>query len=227
MLTELNQKFIKWYYLNINIKNTLIYKQLTLKEYLKKKNFEIYNNLIYSLLKILGFYIQEIKLINNELVIIIKDKIALFIIINFFKNNYKYQLKELIDICVVDYFKKQKRFEINYLLLSIKYKYRLRIKLYCAEQEYIPSITAYFSSAQWLERENWDMFGIFFINNTDLRRILTDYGFEGFPFRKDFPISGYIELRYDDTKHIVLYEKLELTQEFRFFEFTSPWDWNK
>jgi NADH:ubiquinone oxidoreductase subunit C len=108
-------------------------------------------------------------------------------------------------------------------LLSLKYKFRLRIKLYVNENEYISSIVGLYSGANWLERENWDMFGIYFTNHPDLRRILTDYGFEGFPFRKDFPLSGYIELRYDDEDRVVVYENLEITQEFRYFDFASPW----
>lgn len=218
---------LKWYFINLKKKNNYIYNYLNQPEYFKKKNFELNYNIIYYILKVLYNYIDSIKLINNEIIINIKNNNNLQLLVNFFKNNYKLQLKELIDITTVDYFLKKKRFEITYFFLSIKYKLRIRLKLVCNEQDVIQSITNLYSSAYWLERENWDMFGIFFTNHSDLRRILTDYGFDGFPFRKDFPLSGYIELRYDDEKKIVVYEKLEMMQEFRYFEFTSPWDWEK
>jgi NADH:ubiquinone oxidoreductase subunit C len=108
-------------------------------------------------------------------------------------------------------------------LLSLKYKFRLRIKLYVNENEYISSIVGLYSGANWLERENWDMFGIYFINHPDLRKILTDYGFEGYPLRKDFPLTGYLELRYDDKKRSIVYENLEISQEYRFFNFSNSW----
>ena len=221
---------IKWYYLTSNIKDNKL--KLILKnnkEYYKIKNIKLFFNNIYSLLNSVSALLNSIKIVNNELILVLKNKNYLIILLNFLKNHYKYQFKELVDIVTVDYLNinKNKRFEVNYLLLSIKYNFRIRIKIFLEEQEIINSITSLYSSANWLERENWDMYGIYFYNHPDLRRILTDYGFEGFPFRKDFPLSGYIELRYDDEKRVVVYEALELTQEFRSFDFSSPWDWNE
>jgi len=135
------------------------------------------------------------------------------------------QFKILNDICVVDYPEKMDRFEINYNLLSVKYNFRVFIKSYTPA--YISSISGLYNSANWIERECWDMFGIFFTNHPDLRRILTDYGFEGFPLRKDFPLTGYIEIRYDDEKSNIVYEPLEMSQEYRLFNFTSPWEKNQ
>lgn len=191
---------------------------------LRSNKMVLYNNL-YSIIKNLYKYINKVKILNNEMILEIKNKENIIFIINFLKNHYKYQCKELVDITTIDYIRPNKRFCLNYFLLSLKYKFRLRIKLWINEDVQVNSITNIYSSANWLERENWDMFGIFFINHPDLRRILTDYGFEGFPFRKDFPLSGYIELRYDDEERVVVYEKLELAQEFRNFDFASPWGW--
>lgn len=220
---------LKWYFLNSKIKDNKFKSILNLNEYKKLKNMKLFFNNMYSLIMSIGSWIKEIKIINNEFIILINSKDFLLPLIMFLKNHYKYQFKELVDICTVDFLNinKNKRFEINYIFLSIKYNFRIRIKLYVEEQEIINSLTNLYSSANWLERENWDMFGIYFSNHPDLRRILTDYGFEGFPFRKDFPLSGYIELRYDDEKRVVVYEALELAQEFRVFDFASPWDWNE
>jgi NADH:ubiquinone oxidoreductase subunit C len=159
------------------------------------------------------------KNIKNELVLNTnypKD------LIYFLKVNSMIDASCLSDICVVDNLNLMQRFEINYNLLSVKHNFRYYVKTYSNLQ--IWSLTSLYESANWLEREVWDMFGIFFINHPDLRRILTDYGFEGFPLRKDFPLTGYIELRYDDEKSTIVYEPLELAQEYRLFNFTSPWE---
>lgn len=197
--------------------------------FFNKKILILYNNMMTFILY-LKKYIKNIKIVNNEISITLNNVNDISFILIFLKNHFKYQFKELVDICTVDYYINNQginnRFQINYMLLSLKYKTRLKIKLFCNETIIIPSVMYIFSSAGWLERENWDMFGIFFSKHKDLRRILTDYGFNGFPFRKDFPLSGYIELRYDDEKKIVVYELLEMSQEFRFFEFINPWDWN-
>jgi NADH dehydrogenase (ubiquinone) Fe-S protein 3 len=111
-----------------------------------------------------------------------------------------------------------------YQLLSIQYNARIRVKTIIDELTAVESVTPLFSAANWFERETWDMFGICFLHHPDLRRILTDYGFEGHPLRKDFPVSGYIEFRYDDSKKRVISEPLELSQEFRYFDFASPWE---
>jgi len=134
------------------------------------------------------------------------------------------QFKLLVDMTAVDYPAEKNRFEIVYNLLSVQFNARLRVKTLVNEVTPVASLVDIFQSAGWLEREIWDMFGVFFSNHPDLRRILTDYGFEGHPLRKDFPMTGYIEFRYDDGEKRVIAEPLELTQDFRFFEFSSPWE---
>jgi len=135
-----------------------------------------------------------------------------------------FQYHVLRDISVVDNPSKPERFEINYFLLSIRFASTICIKLTCNENTPIPSITDLYPSANWMEREAWDMYGIYFYNHPNLRRILTDYGFEGHPLRKDFPLSGFVEVRYDEESKRVLVEPVELSQEFRNFDFASPWD---
>ena len=132
--------------------------------------------------------------------------------------------KQLIDITATDYPSKKFRFQITYFLLSIKNNKRIRINLNIRDSDIVPSVTQLFSSANWAEREIWDMFGIFFSSHPDLRRLLTDYGFEGHPLRKDFPLTGYTEVRYSHEKKQVVYEPVTLTQEFRNFDFESPWE---
>jgi NADH dehydrogenase (ubiquinone) Fe-S protein 3 len=129
-----------------------------------------------------------------------------------------------MDICAVDYPHKDQRFEVVYNLLSVKFGARIRVKTYADEVTPVPSITGIFRGADWYEREVWDLHGVFFSDHPDLRRILTDYGFEGHPLRKDFPLTGYSEVRYDEEKKRVVYEPLQLTQAFRNFEASSPWE---
>ncbi|KAJ3515840.1 hypothetical protein NMY22_g14344 [Coprinellus aureogranulatus] len=129
-----------------------------------------------------------------------------------------------MDISGVDFPEREKRFEIVYHLLSVKYAGRIRVKTYAGEADAVPSAVPVFRGADWYEREAWDLFGIFFENHPDLRRILTDYGFEGHPLRKDFPLTGYTEVRYDEERKRVVYEPLQLTQAFRNFESLSPWE---
>lgn len=142
----------------------------------------------------------------------------------FLRDHINTQYKILIDVTAVDYPSRIKRFQVVYNLLTIQYNNRIRIKSSIDEISPIPSATHIYSSAGWWEREVWDMFGIFFSNHQDLRRILTDYGFQGHPLRKDFPLTGYVEVRYDDSEKRVVTEPLELSQEFRYFDFASPWD---
>jgi NADH/F420H2 dehydrogenase subunit C len=137
--------------------------------------------------------------------------------LKFLKLNEFCRFDLLVDICAVDYPEKKNRFEINYILLSITYNQRMVIKTYVDEITPIHSVVKIFNNSNWLEREAWDMFGIFFQNHPDLRRILTDYGFVGYPFRKDFPLTGFIEYRYDDVNKAVKGEVLELSQELRMF----------
>lgn len=133
-------------------------------------------------------------------------------------------LNQLTDATAVDYPERPERFDVVYQLLSVSFNQRVRVIISVNESDLIPSVVDLFASANWAEREIWDMFGLFFAGHPDLRRLLTDYGFEGHPLRKDFPLTGYVEVRYDDTERRVLYEPVQLTQEFRDFDFLSPWE---
>ncbi|XP_053988178.1 NADH dehydrogenase [ubiquinone] iron-sulfur protein 3, mitochondrial [Hylaeus volcanicus] len=144
--------------------------------------------------------------------------------LSFLKDHHNAQFLSLADMTAMDVPGRLYRFELIYNLLSIRYNSRIRVKTYTDELTPIESAECVFDAANWYEREVWDMFGVFFRNHSDLRRILTDYGFEGHPLRKDFPLSGYVEVRYDDEKKRVVCEPLELTQEFRRFELSAPWE---
>ena len=141
------------------------------------------------------------------------------------KSHSKFLFLSLVDITAVDQLslKNLSRFQLNYNLLSHYFQSRLNIIVNLKEDEDISSVDRIYKGSAWLEREVWDMFGIFFINHPDLRRILTDYGFEGFPLRKDFPVTGYSDIRYDDAQKCLVYEPLELSQELRAFDALSPW----
>jgi NADH-quinone oxidoreductase subunit C len=132
--------------------------------------------------------------------------------------------QQLATICGVDFPDRERRFEVVYNLLSLRHNKRVRVKVALGENETVPSVSSVFSSAGWFEREVWDLYGVWIADHPDLRRILTDYGFEGHPMRKDFPLTGYVELRYDDEQKRVVYEPVKLTQEFRNFDFLSPWE---
>lgn len=160
--------------------------------------------------------------VNDEIILYV-DKDNLPKILLYLKNHMNSRLKTLIDVCGADYPYRSNRFEVVYQFLSIEFNKRVSIKLITNEVSPIESITNMYCSAGWFEREVWDMYGIHFLNHPDLRRILTDYGFEGHPLRKDYPLTGYSEVRYDDTQKRVISEGLELNQEFRYFDFSSPW----
>ena len=145
----------------------------------------------------------------------------------FLKTNEKCKFKQLIDITAVDYPQRDKRFKIVYLLLSHQNNLRILINTSIDEKEIVPSITKIFPSANWMEREVFDMYGISFKDHPDLRRILTDYGFEGHPLRKDFPLTGHTEVRYDEDTKKVISEPVKLEQEYRDFDFGSPWEGTK
>jgi NADH-quinone oxidoreductase subunit C len=145
----------------------------------------------------------------------------------FLKTNEKCKFKQLIDITAVDYPEKEKRFKIVYLLLSLELNLRILINSYINEKDDVPSLTKIFSSANWMEREVFDMYGVSFKDHPDLRRILTDYDFEGHPLRKDFPLTGHTEVRYSEEKKKVVYEPVKLNQEYRNFDSESPWDGTK
>jgi len=145
----------------------------------------------------------------------------------FLKTNEKCRFRQLIDITAVDYPQREKRFKIVYLLLSHENNLRIIINTNIDEKETVPSITKIFPSANWMEREVFDMYGISFKDHPDLRRILTDYGFDGYPLRKDFPLTGHIEVRYSEEKKKVISEPVKLDQEYRDFDFESPWEGTK
>ena len=145
----------------------------------------------------------------------------------FLKTNDKCRFKQLIDITAVDYPGREKRFKIVYLLLSHENNLRIIINVHIDERVIVPSIAKIFPSANWMEREVFDMYGVSFKGHPDLRRILTDYGFEGYPLRKDFPLTGHTEVRYSEAKKKVISEPVKLDQEYRDFDFESPWEGTK
>lgn len=173
----------------------------------------------------------EVKDLNvnefKEQIVININKNDLFKLIIFLKNHPILKFRQLVDILGVDYPTKNKRFEVIYLLLSHEINLRIVLKIQVEDGESVPSITGIFLSANWLEREVFDMYGIVFENHPDLRRILTDYEFEGFPLRKDFPLTGHTEVRYDDETKKVIYEPVKLSQAYRNFDFESPWEGSK
>ena len=180
----------------------------------KKINSELTTKIKYSEIKHEQIYI----LINCE---------DLLDVVLLLKTNKNIKFKQLIDITAVDYPENQKRFKIVYLLLSHELNQRIILNYYIDENQQIPSLTKIFPSANWMEREIFDMYGIKFTNHPDLRRILTDYGFEGYPLRKDFPLTGHIEVRYSEDKKKVVYEPVKLEQNYRSFDFESPWEGTK
>ena len=145
----------------------------------------------------------------------------------FLKTNENCRFRQLIDITAVDYPEKEKRFKVVYLLLSHENNLRISINMNIDEKTPVPSITKIFPAANWMEREVFDMYGISFKDHPDLRRILTDYGFEGYPLRKDFPLTGHTEVRYSEEKKKVIYEPVKLDQQYRDFDFESPWEGTK
>ena len=175
---------------------------------------------------ILGALPEEVssaEVVRDELVLQVKRG-AIVKVLTFLRDDTNCQFRQLVDVCGVDYPEREQRFEVVYHLLSLRQNQRIRVKLSTDEETPVPSATGVFSSAGWWEREAWDLFGIYFSDHPDLRRILTDYGFEGHPMRKDFPLTGYVEVRYDDEQKRVVYGPVKLTQEFRTFDFLSPWE---
>ena len=163
------------------------------------------------------------EIVRGELILWAKRE-AIPRVLTFLRDDPRCLFKVLVDLCGVDYPERPERFEVVYNLLSLKNNRRIRVKIATGENEPVPSVTSVYSSAGWYEREAWDLFGIFFSDHPDLRRILTDYGFEGHPMRKDFPLTGYVEVRYDEDRKRVVYEPVRLKQEFRSFDFLSPWE---
>ncbi|KAL1977185.1 hypothetical protein VTN31DRAFT_44 [Thermomyces dupontii] len=169
-------------------------------------------------------FVQQFSVWKDELTIYVAPS-ALLPVMKFLKYHTAAEFTQVSDITAVDYPTKSQRFEVVYNLLSVRHNSRIRVKTYADEAEPVPSITGLYDGALWYEREVYDLFGVFFTGHPDLRRIMTDYGFEGHPLRKDFPLTGYTEIRYDEEKKRIVYEPLELTQAFRNFEGgTSAWE---
>ncbi len=160
---------------------------------------------------------------KDELCVVVKRE-SINDVLRFLRDDAQCQFRQLVDICGADYPDRPLRFDVVYNLLSLTRNCRIRLKVQTDEATPVDSATPVFSSAGWFERETWDLYGIYFNNHPDLRRILTDYGFEGHPLRKDFPLTGYVELRYDEELRRVVYEPVKLTQDFRVFDFMSPWE---
>ncbi len=182
-------------------------------------------------LQILGDYIQSTvsdrvsthHIANGELVLM-TDVNHILPLLTFLRDDENCRFSQLMDVTALDYPNRPQRFEVVYNLQSLVKNLRIRIKLPVAENLGVPSAVDVYPSAGWFEREVWDMYGVFFMYNPDLRRILTDYGFEGHPQRKDFPLTGYVEMRYDEDQKRVVYEPVKLNQAYRSFDYLSPWE---
>ena len=155
---------------------------------------------------------------------LVSDARSIIELLKFLQGNAACQFTTLVDICGVDYPERDQRFEVVYHLLSMRQNQRIRITVPVAEDEIVPSCINLYPAADWFEREVFDMYGVMFSGHPDLRRILTDYGFRGHPLRKDFPTTGYVEVRYDEEQKRVVYEPVKLTQDYRQFDFMSPWE---
>ena len=171
----------------------------------------------------MGQDIAETEIRHGELMLRVRRD-AISRILSFLCNDANCLFQVLVDICGVDYPDRDERFEVVYNLLSLKHNVRVRVKVTTDESTPVPSVSQIYPAAGWFERECWDMYGVFFSEHPDLRRMLTDYGFDGHPLRKDFPLTGYVEVRYDDEQRRVVYEPVKLVQEFRSFDFLSPWE---
>ncbi|MFM2043710.1 MAG: NADH-quinone oxidoreductase chain [Pseudomonadota bacterium] len=171
----------------------------------------------------LGTDVISVTIVKGELCVTVQRH-ALIRVMQFLRDDSTCRFQQLMELCGVDYPDRAERFEVVYNLLSVKHNHRIRVKVSTDEDTAVPSVTGLWPVAGWFEREAWDLYGIFFADNPDLRRILTDYGFEGHPLRKDFPLTGYVELRYDPEQKRVVYEPVRLTQDFRSFDFLSPWE---
>ncbi len=162
--------------------------------------------------------------IENEELAIVTDTKSILAVLELLRDDKRFQCQQLIDICGVDYPQDEYRFRVVYHLLSLTLNYRIRVEVPVKEGEFVPSATKLFMCANWYEREVWDLYGIGFANHPDLRRILTDYGFVGYPLRKDFPLTGHVEMEYDNIEGEVRYKKVYLAQEYRDFNTLSPWE---
>jgi len=174
-----------------------------------------------ALTQALGDNLLALKQEHFETVLTVK-RASIEDVLRLLRDRFEYQ--QLMEIAGVDYPSRAERFEVVYMLLSVTKNHRLLVKVEASETTPVPTVTTLWPNAGWLEREVFDLYGVIFEGNTDLRRILTDYGFEGHPFRKDFPLTGYVELRYSEEEKRVVYEPVELPQDLRQFDFMSPWE---
>ncbi len=186
-------------------------------------NLETLNDMGQAIVGALENEVHEFTVALGELTITARaDKIVS--ILTTLRDDPNFKFVQLTDICGVDYPERSKRFDVVYHLLSLKHNVRVRIKTQADDEIPVPSVVGVYPSANWYEREVWDMYGVMFDGHPDLRRLLTDYGFQGHPQRKDFPLTGYVELRYSEEERRVVYEPVKLQQEFRDFDFMSPWE---
>jgi NADH-quinone oxidoreductase subunit C len=175
------------------------------------------------LAKGLGTMVASWHVTFNELTLIVTREHTANVM-RYLRDDAKSQFTCLIDICGADYPDREHRFDVVYHLLSPQLNQRIRVKTATDDKTPVPSVTGVFPAADWFEREAFDMYGILFSGHSDLRRLLTDYGFEGYPLRKDFPLTGFVELRYSEEHKRVMYEPVKLPQEYRSFDYTSPWE---
>ncbi len=171
----------------------------------------------------LGETLIEKRIAYGELTIVVPAP-QIVRVLTFLRDEPGLLFKELVDLCGVDWPEREQRFDVVYHLLSLHHNHRLRVKVRTDEYTPVPSVVSVYPTAGWFEREAWDMYGILFADHPDLRRLLSDYGFDGHPLRKDFPLTGYVELRYDEEQKRVVYEPVKLRQDFRTFDFLSPWE---
>ncbi len=172
---------------------------------------------------VLADQVIEASVAHGELIITARAE-QIIKVVTFLRDDPQCLFRVMVDICGIDFPERPKRFEVVYNFLSLVHNQRVRVKVDADDQTPVPSITSLHNSANWFEREVWDMYGVMFDGHPDLRRLLTDYGFEGHPLRKDFPLTGFVEVRYDDERKRVVYDPVKLPQEFRKFDFLSPWE---
>jgi NADH-quinone oxidoreductase subunit C len=184
---------------------------------------EALEELLATLEPVLGEVLVDKAIAHGELTITAAGA-ALARVLTYLRDEPALMFKELVDLCGVDYPERERRFDVVYHLLSMHHNARIRVKVETDENTPVPSVVGVFPTANWFEREAWDMYGILFSDHPDLRRLLTDYGFEGHPLRKDFPLTGYVEMRYDEEQKRVVYEPVKLRQDFRSWDFLSPWE---
>lgn len=184
---------------------------------------EALNDLSAYIAEKLGARIQEAVVAYGELTLTVEPE-DIVSVLTFLRRDVQCQFVSIIDVCGADYPSRPRRFDVVYHLLSPRQNQRVRVRVMTDEETPVPSVTGVFPGADWFEREAYDLYGILFSGHPELRRLLTDYGFEGHPLRKDFPLTGFVEVRYDDEAKRVVYEPVELKQEFRNFDFMSPWE---